>query len=175
VYRLGASFSPVPGIELRLSGELMRWSVFERQCLAVAGSPCELNADGSSAPGATVLQNQPREWHDTFAVRAGGSYFTSRELELFGGLGFSSNAVPDRTLEPALPDWDGITLGLGARLGVAENVHVAASYTQLFSIARDSRGESRLTEYALPSRGPSAGGTYTQEVGFVDANVDLQF
>jgi long-chain fatty acid transport protein len=175
VVRLGATFSPVPGIELRLSGDYTRWSVFERQCLSRAGSPCEVNPDGLAAPGSTVLQNQPRDWHDTFGVRAGGSYWLNRELELFGGLGFASNAVPDETLEPALPDWNGISLGFGGRIQVADNVHVAASYTQIIYVPRDNTGKSRLNQFQGPSRGPTAGGNYGQQLGFVDANVDVEF
>ena len=86
-----------------------------------------------------MLQNQPRDWHDTFGVRAGGSYWLNREFEFFGGSGFASNAVPDETLEPALPDWHGISLGLGGRLEIFENVHVAASYTQIFYVPSGQR------------------------------------
>ncbi len=175
IYRLGAQFSPVPGIELRLSGEFVRWSVFEQQCLAVAGSACDLNPDGTSAPGSTVLQNQPRDWHDAFGIRAGGSYFTSRELELFGGIQYSSSAVPDRTLEPALPDWHTITPEVGARVELAENIHVAASYSQAISIGRDNRGKSTLNQFNGPSKGPTAGGEYAQQIGYLDANIDIEF
>jgi long-chain fatty acid transport protein len=81
VYRLGIRGRPAKDIELRLFGDFTRWSQMERQC--------------------AVLQNQPRNWNDTFGVRAGASLWTNKATELLAGAGYSSNAVPDETLERA--------------------------------------------------------------------------
>jgi long-chain fatty acid transport protein len=175
VYRLGARWKPAPDIELRLFGDYQRWSALEQHCVVRKGKKCEFNEE-TRLPGPDTLLYQKREWDDTFGVRVGGSWWTNEDLELFSGLGFSSNAVPDKTLEPALPDWDGFSVALGARMALIENLHAALSYTQLFYLPRDNQGKSTLDDNAPgTARGPDAGGKYTQSVGVVNVNVDYKF
>jgi long-chain fatty acid transport protein len=175
VYRLGLRWRPDPGYELRLFGDYQRWSALERHCVVKKGKQCEFNEETRQA-GADTLLYQERDWDDTFGVRAGGSWWINQELELFSGLGFSSNAVPNKTLEPALPDWDGFSVSLGGRMALIDDLHAALSYTQLFYLPRDNQGESTLDDNAPgTARGPDTGGKYTQSVGVVNVNVDFKF
>lgn len=172
VIRAGARYRPEPDIELRVFGDYTRWSAFERQCVVARGERCEV--DGETGGGAAIL-NQERDWHDTFGIRLGSSLFPSERVEVVSGLGFSSNAVPAATQEPALPDWDSFSVALGVRLAVLERLHVAATYTQLFYVPRNTTGESELSQLDAPSRGPDAGGAYSHAVGALNANVDVAF
>lgn len=165
-YRLGFRYRPTPteDWELRLFGDYTRWSVLKYHRVQ--------NTNNDS-----YLLDQRRDWKDTFAVRAGASKWLSKPVEVFAGAGFASNAVPDETLEPALPDWDGISLAAGGRFEIIENLHAAASYTQIFYLPRDNNGKSKLTELSPKGapRNPDSGGDYKQMVGVLNLNVDFQF
>jgi long-chain fatty acid transport protein len=164
VYRLGGRYRPVEDLELRLFGDFTRWSVLKAHVVQ--------NTDTNS-----YLLDQRRDWKDTFGVRAGVSKWLSKPVELFGGAGYSSNAVPNTTLEPALPDWNGISVSAGGRFEVIEKLFAAVSYTQLFYLPRDTAGDSQLTELSPKGapRNPDSGGKYKQSVGVLNVNVDVAF
>ena len=175
VVRAGASYRPLKQLELRLFGDYQRWSVLEHQCVYLKGSTCNLNADGSAQAGSTVILNFVRQWHDTFGVRAGASYWTSPNLELLAGAGYSSNAVPNRTLEPALLDLDAVTVAAGAIFTLFERVRLATTYTQVIYISRDTTGQSAHPTFASPSRSPDSSGKYALALGLLNVNVDVAF
>ncbi|MBI3200541.1 MAG: outer membrane protein transport protein [Myxococcales bacterium] len=164
VIRLGGRYRPAEDMEIRLFGDYTRWSVLERHIVK--------NTDKDS-----FLLDQERSWKDTFGVRAGFSKWVTKPLEVYGGAGFSSNAVPDETLEPALPDWDAISLSAGGRYELVKDLFGSLSYTQLLYLPRDTNGKSTLTKPnpsgAVPN--PDAGGKYKQTVGVVNLNLDFAF
>lgn len=173
IVRLGARFRPEPDVELRLFGDLSRWSAVERQCVVIAGRECRLEPSGAQPAGGAVLQNIPRDWRDSFDVRGGVSLWPRRKLEVMTGIGYGSSAVPDATIEAGMPDFEHVSFSLGARLAVTRKIRVAASYTQMLFVPRDV--ESRLSSYELPSRSPDASGHYTQSVGYANVNADFRF
>jgi long-chain fatty acid transport protein len=175
VIRVGMRYRPERDLELRLFGDLTRWSAFEDQCIARRDEPCELNADGSSAPGSGVVQNVRRDWNDAFGIRAGLSSWVEPALEVFTGAGYDSNAVPDETLETSLMDFDDVSLAVGARYELASRLFVAASYTQFYNFPRDTRGKSEHAQLAAPSNGPDSGGRYTDWAGLVNLNLEHTF
>lgn len=176
VVRAGVRYRPERDIELRLFGDWTRWSALERQCIVRAGEPCEVDGETGAPSGSVVpILNQERDWHDTFGVRAGTSIWITPRIEFMSGLGYSSNAVPDETQEPALPDWNGVSAALGARFELVPGVYAAGTYTQLFYFPRDTRGESEISELSPPSQGPDSGGVYQHAVGALNANVDVVF
>lgn len=164
VIRLGGRYRPANDMEIRLFGDYTRWSVLERHIVK--------NTDKDS-----FLLDQERSWKDTFGVRAGFSKWVTQPLEVYGGAGFSSNAVPDDTLEPALPDWDAFSFTAGGRYELVKDLFGSLSYTQLVYLPRDTNGKNTLTEPnpsgAVPN--PDAGGKYKQAVGVVNLNVDFAF
>jgi len=175
IYRLGVRYRPREDLELRLFGDVTRWSSLERQCVVERGKPCELNPDGSAPDGSGVIQNFPRDWHDAFGVRAGASHWFSRRLEGFAGLGFDSSAIPDETLEPTFMDANKITGTLGASYELVKNLHIAASYLQVFYLPRDTNGKSENDAFERPSRSPNSGADYRQWLGALNVNVDVAF
>jgi long-chain fatty acid transport protein len=175
VVRAGAAYRPRENLELRLFGDYQRWSVLDHQCVFLKGSGCELNADGSARAGSTVILNFVRHWHDTFAVRTGASYWTSPGVELLAGVGYSSNAVPNATLEPALLDFDAVSASAGAVFSLFERVHLATTYTHLFYISRDTTGQSEHPTFAPPSRSPDSSGKYSLALNLINVNVDAAF
>src|SRR5262249_48660331 len=153
---------PRDDMELRLFGDWTRWSAFTDQCIRAKGTPCELNADGSAPSSSTVIQDLPRHWNDGFGVRAGFSDWIRPDVELFAGIGFDSNAVPAKTLDPALMDFNKFTAALGARIQFIKNLAGELSYTHFFFLSRHTAGESELHRgFKPPSNGPDAGGDYS--------------
>ncbi len=183
VYRAGVSYRLDPETELRLFGDYQRWSVLEEHDVVNT----DLSSKGADAckgnpPDGACLLGQKREWTDTFGVRIGASRWLNKETELFAGAGYSSNAIPDEYLEPALMDFNSISLSLGGRLEVVEDIHVALGYTQLFYLTRDTDGKSNHDKERVPGggtnsiqNGPDSGGVYKQMVGVLNANVDFKF
>lgn len=175
IIRLGARYRVMDSLELRLFGDISRWSAFKDQCISAPENECEINDDGSEVTPGTVTQNIPRRWDDAFSVRGGVSYFPKPSVEIFSGLGYDGSPVPDRTLDPGLEDFHDVMVALGGRVQVVEKLHVALSYTHIFYIQRDTTGKSELSEFAAPSTVPDAGGIYNQTIGFINANVEVAF
>lgn len=175
VVRAGAAYRPNDEVELRLFGDYQRWSVMEHQCIMAEASMCDINADGSAAAPSDVILNFTRNWHDTFGVRAGASYFINPNVELLAGAGFASNAVPSSTLEPALLDSDVITVAVGGVFRVIDRLRVATTYTQAVYLSRDTTGQSVHSTLQAPSKSPDSGGEYTLAVGLFNVNVDFAF
>jgi len=81
--------------------------------------------------------------------------------------------VPDSTLEPALPDFTGVSFALGARRALGDKLRLAASYTHFVFVPRSVK--STLAFHAPPSRQPDASGHYAEFVGVVNTNLELSF
>lgn len=177
IWRLGARFKVSDSVELRLAGDLTRWSVMRTQCVALRDQSCQVTSDGAAAPGTGTLQNLRRNWQNTVGVRFGASYWTSPALELFGGLGFETAAVPDSTLDPLLADGQNMMFTAGARYELVETWFLAASYTHLQFFKRDNIGKSKLADPDVDttSRRVDGGGIYKQWVSVLNANVMKTF
>jgi len=179
IIRLGMAYRPEPMVEFRLFGAYERWSVTTDQCVTAAGANCVLDDKGATIPdtGSNVVLNAKRDWNDTFGVRGGFSYWTKpdRSLEIFGGLGYDSNAVPDATLEVSVPDSDRLAASAGLRFALGKTTHLAGSYTHLQYVGRDNTGKSELAELGGQSKFPDAGGVYNSWIGIVNANIEVGF
>ena len=108
IVRAGLRARPMSGrraLELRVYGDITRWSRLQTQCVSVQGEPCAVFPDGTDAtPGATTIQNIRRRWKDTYGAHLGASFWMSDAVEVFAGVGFATAAAPDATLDPMMPD-----------------------------------------------------------------------
>ena len=152
--RVGGVWQATTKASFHFAADYQRWSVFKDQCLVQTGTQVPAKcaflpyAGAGAAPvgyrggldtangGANVLVNIARDWHDTFSVRAGGSYDLSDKLELNGGLLFDSNAVPDETLEPGLIDTNKVIGQLGARYGMSSKLTLSGTLGYVAYFAR---------------------------------------
>jgi long-chain fatty acid transport protein len=189
IYRTGARWRVSDAVELRLFVDYTRWSVMKAQCLALQtkakdGSPvrhdCNVYPNGSDATGGFVITNIPRNWNDTYGGHVGGSYWLSRAIELFAGLGYETGASPDETIEPATMDGNNVSAALGGRFLLWDSFYLAASYTHLQFFDRDNRGNSTLESIrrvgvSYPTVQQDGGGKYTQWIGIIDVNAQKQF
>jgi long-chain fatty acid transport protein len=163
ILRFALRVRPDPSYELRLFGDYTRWSRFKNQCVSTRGGSCELNKDGSANPlFDPPVRNQVRNWHDTFGIHVGGSYYPTENIEALLGLAYDGNPIPLSTLDPSIIDGHDISATLGARLRLARRFGLYMAATEQTWLKRDSTGKSRLSDYALPSRMPTAGGEYRQ-------------
>jgi long-chain fatty acid transport protein len=177
VVRLGLAHRPQTQLEWRLFADWQHWSVLDDQCVGIAGEDCDTGVNGTPLAGTSPLVNARRNWQDTIGVRAGISYWTTetRDLEIFGGLGFESNAVPDETLDASLHDANKFSIAVGGRLALSKSFHVAASYTHLQYLNRDNRNKSIASQLSPPSKTPDMGGIYKSWVGIFNVNGELAF
>ena len=186
IIRLGARYRPMPELELRLFGDLTRWSVFEQQCLASGRiaegdleTACEIDSNGASVNAefaTSIIQVLSRNWEDAIGVRAGASYWLmERDLELIVGGGFDGNAVPDNRLEPALIDMNKYSVALGARYQFIEQLALMLTATNVFYAERDTSGTGTANTLALPSRQPASDGIYNQNIFLINTNLEFAF
>jgi len=190
IYRAGIRFRASDVVELRVFGDLTRWSVMKSQCVNLAdtstGTACYVYPDGTAAPApgsstaSNVFTNIPRNWKDTYGIRVGASYWVKPEIEVFGGLGYETAAVPDSTLEPGAMDADNIGIALGARFRITKTLYLAGSYTHLQYLDRDNTGKSTLAvNNGVPVQQPTfqedGSGKYGQWIGIFDGNIEAKF
>jgi long-chain fatty acid transport protein len=180
IVRLGARFRPTArtgagALELRLYGDLTRWSRLQTECVSVAGSPCLVFASGADAtPNASVVQNLRRFWNDSYGVHAGASYWLRPALELYAGAGFETAAAPASTLDPVLPDAASVRLAAGVRVDLGRGWHVSGTLTDVQFFSRDNTGQSMLENAEPPTRRQDGGGRYTLWLGLFQIAVEKQ-
>jgi long-chain fatty acid transport protein len=182
VVRYGIRMRPTKDVELRLFGDYARWSAMKTQCLlstSDANRKCGVEADGRIAAGASgVIVSIPRNWQDTYGLRAGGSYWVSPAVELLLGAGYDSNAVPSSTIDPALFDMDKATVSAGGRLKLAgEKLVLDATFTQVIYFTRTVAPRPNDGSQTLmpPSRQSDMAGKYEQQVSALVVGVGYTF
>lgn len=184
IIRFGAAYRPIRQLELRLFGDYTFWSRNEHNCIVAqpAGTPerpCKINEDGTVAPDGgdpnNYVVNIPRFWEDAVAVRAGMSYWFNRNIELLVGVGYDGNAIPDSTLAADITDFHDVSVAVGGRFQIVDQLAANLNYTQFFYIARDTTGSSRTHLLGQPSAQPDSGGKYTQSIGVVNLNLEVTF
>ena len=177
IFRAGLRIRPpIVGpraLELRLYGDLTRWSRLQAQCVSIQHEPCAVAVDGSDAtPGATTIQYIRRRWNDTYGANLGVSFWATAAVELFAGTGFATAATPDATLDPLMPDAFSYRFALGGRFAVPGGVHVTAGLTAVQYLSRDNTGHSTLTDAELPTRRPDGGGKYDLWLGLFHVSLE---
>ena len=187
VIRLGGRYRPRKNLELRLSGEYARWSVFDKQCIINADDAarkCVVKADGASDTangGAGILVVIERDWHDAMGVRGGASYWVTPTVEAYGGLGYDGNAVPDATIEAALIDMGKVTASLGGKFTLLDNkLGLDLGYTHVFYFdrpvaARPRDAGGKQVSSLPPSKNPDGAGRYEQMIGVLSLQVEYSF
>lgn len=169
VARVAAEVFPSPQLTLRFAADWQHWKAYENQCLVDAAddaAKCAFNADGSldvAGGGSGVVVNLPRDWKDTFGVKAGAGYAIDSTLEVAGSLSYDSNAVPDDTMDPGLFDMNKVILQLGAAKALGK-LELTATLGQVFYAARTT--EPRAVDPTPPSLNPDMAGEYKSSVTY---------
>lgn len=178
IVRLGGAYR-LPGdkVELRADADFVRWSTFESQCVVVQGKDCNVNNDTGAETGGTndVILNIPRKWQNAVGFRGGAGYYATKELELFGSASFSTSAVPSSQIDASTIDSFRLYGTLGARYELNRHFALAGSYTHIYFLKVDTKGQNRFDELEKPSRSPSADGKYDSQIGMLNLNLAYTF
>lgn len=175
IVRLGGRFRAASRFELRLFGDVTRWSRLETECVSIRDQLCAVLPSGE-AGNAYTIQNLRRSWNDSYGVRAGLSFWPVTAVELFAGAGYETAATPDSTLDPALPDAAAVRAALGGRFAIGDGWRLGVGVTDVQYFARDNTGRSELANdnVQLPTRRADGGGRYTLWLGMVHLSVEKQ-
>jgi long-subunit fatty acid transport protein len=169
VVRLAGEWRAFTKAALHAAVDYQRWTAYKNTCIMSAGATgkCEVNADGSTGEQG-ILVNVPRNWADTYTVRAGGRYFVSDVLEVNGGLTFDTSAIPydeakDDSIDPSLFDMNKII----AQAGVAWTTgKLDLTFTAGHVLYLERTVEPRAVDPLAPSRNPDMAGTYKSAVTY---------
>ncbi len=123
---LGARFTPTKPLQLELDAMYIGWSSYDK--LDFTFEQKELT---SSAP---------KNWNDAFQIRAGGQYEIDK-LALRAGFIFDKNPIPDRALDPLLPDADRLDFSAGAGYALGP-VHLDVAYMFVYFLSRSVGAEN---------------------------------
>ncbi len=184
IVRVGIRARLLDNFEVRLFGDLTRWSALTSQCINLqsgGNNACQVHRDGTDAtPKSSVVTNIPRNWKDTYGAHLGASYWFSPAAELFAGVAYETAASPDSTIEPGSMDGNNVLMALGGRFLVANYFYMALSYNQIQFMNRNVT-DSQLSlqpngkSLSLPTFQQDGNGQYTQWIGVVDINLEKQF
>jgi long-chain fatty acid transport protein len=138
----GVAYRAMERLTLEAGVRWEDWSSFDRLRIDVAGQPPVV---------------MPRDWHGTFSIDAGGKYRLSDTLSVMAGYLYGTNAVPDSTFEPSIPDADTHMFSVGTELHV-DKLRVALAYAYQFEAGRTKT----TNQY-----GPAANGRYDSDAHLV--------
>ncbi len=170
ILRVAGEFRANEKVKVRISADWQRWSAFGNQCLLDTRDPapsCRFTETGAldvDNGGAGVVVNLPRDWKDTFGVRAGAWARLNDKMGAGGSLSFDSSAVPDETMDPSLFDMNKVIIQLGGRYLMSDKLFLNATLGHVLYMSRTT--EPRAVDPTEPSRNPDMAGTYKSAVTF---------
>jgi long-chain fatty acid transport protein len=88
--------------------EYTRWSEFKNFTVTLSPTPIFLPL-GAPIPGFKL----PEDWKNTSTLRLGSYYALNKNWELRAGMALEETPIPNKTLNPAIPDADKLTLNAG--------------------------------------------------------------
>jgi long-chain fatty acid transport protein len=88
--------------------EYTRWSEFKNFTVKLSPVPIFLPL-GAPIPGFML----PEDWKNTSTLRLGSYYALNENWELRGGIAVEQTPIPNKTLNPSVPDADKLTLNAG--------------------------------------------------------------
>ncbi len=159
----GVAWSPIENFDLEFDYQFIGWSSYDE--LAI-----DFSTDAANTPG--VAQSDvasPKDYENTFIARFGLEYrIPATGIALRGGYFFDNNPVPDKSLEPLLPDSDRHGLNIGVGLDVLPNIRLDAAYLHLIFI-------DRITEATTYDEGVHMNGKYSGGVDLFALNITYAF
>lgn len=94
----------------------------------------KLQVDFDDWAGQQILST--RDYEDTYIVRTGMEYRTSKKLALRAGLFYDKNPVKDEKLDPTLPDADRVGFNFGFGYNLTKNLSIDVAYLYLHFVDR---------------------------------------
>ena len=152
--------------------EYTRWSEFKSFSATLSPAPGFIPLFG--LPIASF--NLPENWKDTSTLRLGSSYRLTPDWELRGGIAIEQTPIPAKTLNPAIPGGDILTLNAGVGYKW-EKISLDFGYMAVFYKSRKvNNGELEgLPATGIPFSGAPGKDKYKTFNNFVAASVNYRF
>lgn len=121
---VGIAYDVTEKLSVEFDLNWMGWSSYES---------LDLDFENATTPD----KSQPKDWDDVYSYRLGTRYIASDAVEIYAGYLFDESPIPDKTLDPILPDADrhSVQIGAGYRIG---SVMIQGSYMALFFNDRET-------------------------------------
>jgi long-chain fatty acid transport protein len=159
----GVAWSPVENFDLEFDFQGIQWSSYDELSMDFA-------TDARNTPG--VAQDDAtsvKDYEDTWIARLGCEYrLTGTGLALRAGYFYDNNPVPDKSLEPLLPDADRHGLNIGIGIDLIPHVTLDLAYLHLFFL-------DRVTESTTYPGGANLDGRYTGAADLFAVNISYAF
>lgn len=152
-FRIGFAHALSPATTVHGNVDYTMWSMLEE--ITIKSSAEQIGG----VDGLTGLKDLG--WRDTVQARLGVSSRRSETLTIHGLASYTSSAIPDEHLTPALINGHTAQVGAGATLALADNLNLGLAYSHRFMLPR-SIDSSELT--------PAPTGDYLRTSGTLDAN-----
>jgi len=164
-YSFGIAYDLFPNWKVEFDYERIRWSAL---------NTLEINIKDENAFFSDT--ETKKDWSDTNAFKLGTEVQVTDNLALRTGGFYYQSPVPDKTLDPMIPDADryGFALGLGYKIG---SFTVDAAYTQAFSKPRTVKnGALEANTTLLKAAGLTPGDDrYENKVYLASVNLGYSF
>ena len=162
-YFAGIAWYPMDNLELEFDYQGIQWSSYDK---------LEVKFARNAVNDPTVAQNDvssAKDYEDTYILRFGGEYsFPMSSFKLRAGYFFDNNPVPDKSLEPLLPDSDRHGVNIGFGYDIMANLTVDAAYLHMFI-------NDRQTTATSTSEGVNMDGIYTGSADLFALNLTYAF
>ncbi len=155
----GIAWAPVKNIELELDFQGIQWSSYDKLALDFAVD--NLNTAGVAQADVSM----PKDYEDTYIIRLGGEYrIPVMGLALRAGYFYDRNPVPDKSLEPLLPDSDRHGLNIGLGIDIIPRLTIDIAYLHLIFL-------DRVTDATTHPEGVHMNGKYTGGASLIGFNI----
>jgi long-chain fatty acid transport protein len=118
------------------------WSSYDELRFKFAKSEFE-DEEGHTTNESVV----PKDWNDVLAIRFGLEYKVMPELAIRAGYSYDFNPVPDKSLDPSLPDSDRHVMNVGFGYNISNMIQLDMSYTYVLFTERESVNKELLGTY----------------------------
>jgi len=158
----GIAYSPIQDLTLEFDLTWTGWSSYDE---------VEIEFDTPVGSPPTSVSRQSKDWRNVFAYRFGAKYRIDEKNTLRIGFIYDENPVPQRTLDPQLPDADRLIYTAGYDLRASDRLTLGLAYNYI-----DGKGRTKSNGY--PPELPEAWraeGLYEQEIHSVGVSLQYAF
>lgn len=153
------AWSPADNFDIEFDFQGIQWSSYKELTI-------DFETDAQNTPG--VAQDDvtsPKNYEDTWIARLGFEYrLSGMGLALRGGYFYDSNPVPDKHLEPLLPDADRHGLNIGLGFDMLPGITLDLAYLHMIIL-------DRVTESTSFPGGVYMDGLYTGSANLFAVNI----
>jgi len=131
-FSCGIAYKPLSNWTVEFDYERILWSTVKS---------LDIELDDENLYFNDEVGEKEKDWRDTSTFKLGTEVILAEVLALRAGGYYYQTPVPDKTLDPAIPDCDrfGFTIGLGYQIG---SFNVDVGYMEVFSKVREVKNDS---------------------------------